>query len=163
MLEIYCIDTSSLIKLRRDFPQDVFPGVWENIEKLGASGRLIAPTEVLREIERGDDELVSWVRQHRKLFKKPDQAQLMAVREILAAFPVLAQASKETPEADPFVVGLAKAGNDAAGSSLLPDRDRYIVVSEERRRATPQACSRYGIKCITLLDLFRREGWRFRS
>jgi len=27
MLEIYSIDTSSLIKLNRDFPRDVFPGV----------------------------------------------------------------------------------------------------------------------------------------
>lgn len=66
---------------------------------------------------------------------------------------------KETPEADPFVVGLAKAGTDAGASSLIPDR--YIVVSEERRRAIPQACSKYGIECINLLEVFRREGWKF--
>jgi hypothetical protein len=116
---------------------------------------------VLREIERGDDELVTWTRQHRKLFKKPDQAMIAAIQQTLAEFPILAQPSKETPEADAFVVGLAKAGNEAQASSLLPDR--YVVVSEERRRAIPQACLRYGIECISLLELFRREGWRFRS
>ena len=142
MPEIYCVDTGSLIKLNRDFPQDVFPGVWENMDRLAASGRLEAPAEVLQEIERGDDELVSWARQHRGMFKRPDADQITAVQEILAAFPSLVDASKETPDADPFVVALAKAGNDLQASSLIPDR--YVVVTEERRRGIPLACSRYG-------------------
>jgi hypothetical protein len=39
--EIYCIDASSLIKLKQDFPRAVFPAVWERVEQLVAAGRLI--------------------------------------------------------------------------------------------------------------------------
>lgn len=161
MPEIYCIDTSSLIRLNRDLPQDVFPGVWEKIDVLADSGRLVAPTEVLREIEQGDDELVSWARRHRRIFRQLDAGQIAAAMEILARFPSLVDESKETPEADPFLVALAKAENDAQKSSLMPER--YVLVTEERRKGIPLACSRYEIECINLLELFRREGWRFRS
>jgi hypothetical protein len=156
MVETYSIDTSSLIELKR-FARDVFPGVWEKVEELISSGRLVAAEEVRREIERGDDELVRWAKQHRGLFRKPDEAQILAAQQALADFPNLVDPSKEGPDADPFVVALAKAGNEMP---LLPKP--YTVVSQERRRAIPQACSRYGIECITLIEMFRREGWSFR-
>lgn len=56
----YVIDSSSLIDLKRKYPVDVFPGVWEKIDDLIVSNRLIAPEEVFNEIENGDDELVPW-------------------------------------------------------------------------------------------------------
>lgn len=161
MPDIYCVDTSSLIALHRQFPRDVFPGVWENVEKLVASGRLLAPKEVFAEIERGDDELVSWARRHTRMFRPLDAVQIEAARQILAEFPSLADASKETPQADPFVIALAKIGNERPALPLLPNR--HVVVTEERRRGIPTACARYSIECISLLELFRKEGWRFRS
>jgi hypothetical protein len=57
----YCIDTCALIDLwRRHYPPDVFPGLWEDIERLVNQGRLIAPREVLEELRGVDDEILEW-------------------------------------------------------------------------------------------------------
>jgi hypothetical protein len=50
--DLYCVDSSSLIRLKQDFPRSVFPAVWEKIEELVEQERIIAPDEVLREIKR---------------------------------------------------------------------------------------------------------------
>jgi len=59
--DICCIDASSLIKLRQDFPRQVFPSVWERVEEMVRAGRLIAPDEVLQEI-KNDDVLGPWAK-----------------------------------------------------------------------------------------------------
>jgi Domain of unknown function (DUF4411) len=70
--EIYCIDASSLIKLKQDFPRAVFPSVWKRVEQLVVDTRLIAPDEVARELEP-DDELRPWAKQHKKMFRRINQ------------------------------------------------------------------------------------------
>jgi len=67
----YCIDASSLLKLKEDYPRKVFRKLWENVEQLIADERLVAPEEVYREIEF-DDELSPWAQQHKRMFKKID-------------------------------------------------------------------------------------------
>ena len=159
---VYCIDASSLMNLGRHFPSDVFPTLWEKINSLVRSGRLISPKEVLKEIEQGDDELVRWAKQHKVMFKKPASEELTAVREILAEFPSLVDSSKQTAEADPFVIALAKIGNERS-KSLFPGH-KYVVVTEESRirpNRIPQVCDRYGIESMKLLEFFRSEKWKF--
>jgi hypothetical protein len=56
----YCIDASSLLKLKEDFPRKVFPALWDRMEQLIKDGRLFAPEEVFKEIEF-DDEISAWV------------------------------------------------------------------------------------------------------
>ncbi|MBI4641979.1 MAG: DUF4411 family protein [Candidatus Tectomicrobia bacterium] len=41
---MYCIDTSSLIDLKRRYPMDIFPCVWDKLHSLAQFGRLISPT-----------------------------------------------------------------------------------------------------------------------
>jgi hypothetical protein len=43
--DTYCIDASSLIKLKQDYRRNVFSGVWDKIEELAQADRLIAPDE----------------------------------------------------------------------------------------------------------------------
>lgn len=123
---------------------------------------MIAPKEVREEIRQGDDELVPWAKGRKTMFKAPDKEQLECVKEIEAIFPSLVDPSKQTPQADPFVVALAHCGTKAEVSSLF--QRKRIVVTEERRtrpHGIPQVCAHYNIECISLMDLFRREGWKF--
>lgn len=161
MADHYCIDASSLIDLGRRFPPDVFPGVWQALSKLASSDRLFAPAEVLHEIERGHDELVSWAHENRRMFKKLNQSQLDTVAQILAQFPGLVDPSKETPDADPFVVSLALVTRSERQLSLFPPR--VVVVTEESRKkeGIPKVCESYEVEWIRLVELFRREEWRF--
>jgi hypothetical protein len=81
-VNVYCIDTSSLIELKIKYPREVFPTLWEKMEELIQNGQIIAPIEVKKEIEKGDDELKKWVRgkKRNRMFIKPDENQVMKVK-----------------------------------------------------------------------------------
>jgi hypothetical protein len=84
----YCIDTCALIDLwRRYYPPDIFPGLWEDIEKLVKQRLLVAPREVLEELKGVDDELLEWARNHDDMFLDLNDDQLREVRAILKDFP----------------------------------------------------------------------------
>lgn len=79
----YIIDTSSLIELNKHNPMDVYPGVWQRIEQLINTGRLLAPKEVFYEIGNIDDQLHSWSKTQDKLFVEPTLEQIEIVKNIL--------------------------------------------------------------------------------
>jgi alpha-D-ribose 1-methylphosphonate 5-triphosphate diphosphatase PhnM len=62
---VYCIDTSALVDMRIVYPLRNFTSVWEKFGKLVEEGKLISPNEVSREIEKRDDDLRKWTRQHK--------------------------------------------------------------------------------------------------
>jgi len=166
---IYCIDTSSLIEIYKNYPFDLFPSVWKKITSLIKESRLMSPVEVESEIR--DDELIRWLKPNRdRLFTKIDHNQAIVVSEILREFPNLVEAEKTTPEADPFVVALALAKTREEQESMLTtlgEQNEYIVVCEEAptgrgyKHKIPYVCSYYGLECIRMIDLFRRENWKF--
>jgi hypothetical protein len=159
--DIYCIDASSLIKLKQDFPRQVFSTLWEKVEELVASGRLIAPDEVFREIEK-DDMLGPWAKQNKNMFRKLDQDQLDAAKDVTSRFRNIAKPGRFGPAADPFVVALAHLESRRLRSSLLESQSECVVVSEERGPGKiPGACAHYDLTCVALVDLFQREGWKF--
>jgi hypothetical protein len=160
----YCIDTSALIELHATYDSDVFVSLWEKLAGLIKEGRLIAPREVLREIEKKDDDLLKWVKKHRKIFRDQDAEQLHAAQDILSRFPNLVDPAKEIPDADPFVVGLAIIENRKRQESLF--KSQCTVVTQEKpargsRPKIPDVCQHYGISCISVAELFRTEGWKF--
>lgn len=161
MADRYCIDSSSLIEIKQRFPSDTFPSVWSRLSQLATSGRLFAPDEVLREIEK-DLQLGPWAKSHRGMFRKPDAAQVTLTQQILGTFPKLVDASKQAAEADPFVIALAIEENRKQ-ASLLNAGSKCLVVAEERRGSQNirVACARYGVQCVDHMGLFRNEGWQF--
>lgn len=90
---------------------------------------------------------------------------------VINTFTRTAHALSENPDhADPFVVGLAmKLGKQ---SRLIPNT--IVVVAEEKGKLggnpalrdneiekIPDVCQKFGITCITHLEMFKREGFRF--
>jgi hypothetical protein len=159
--DVYCADASSLIKLKQDFRGSVFPTLWERVEKLIQDGKLIAANEVLEEIKK-DDVLGPWAKKNKKMFRKLDQKQVELATEVATQFSELAKPGRFGPAADPFVVALARAECQASSGSLLATASQCVVVTEERGpNKIPGACKHYGVKCLTLIDLFEHEGWKF--
>lgn len=152
----YCIDTSALIDLRWGYPRDVFPSAWKNLEGMVHGGRLVAPHEVIEELRayQGKDELLEWAGKNKRMFKRLDGEQLGHVGRIVRSYPRFVDVSKTTPEADPFVVALARI-------------EGCTVVASEKfaqpggRPRIPDVCRAEGIECISLLDLFRTQGWKY--
>ncbi len=158
----YIIDSCSLMELNRHNPLDVFPSVWEKIEDLINKGLLVAPKEVLNEINEGDDKLANWAKKQNKLFKDPTNKQIDIVREILNEFPSLVKENRKY-DADPWVIALAVELATSTQKTLISIK--RIVVTEEKIRGKkvkiPFVCQKYEIESIDILDMFRKEGWTF--
>ena len=86
----YCIDTSAILDgWVRYYPRDVFPTLWDRLEKMIASGRLVAPDEVLRELSKNDDDLHKWALLQEGLFCPLEDDVQTTTSDILRAFPKL--------------------------------------------------------------------------
>jgi len=166
-MDVYCIDTSSLIEMKDRYPIDVFVDLLPKMESLIKEGRLIAPMEVKREIERGDDELKKWVTGKKRLFVKPDVKQIKKVKEILRDYPFLAKSEEvAASNADPWLIALAIVRDEEEHEKLFKHlKHKHVVVTEEsptNPQKIPAVCRNYNIECINLLEFFRRLGWKFR-
>lgn len=158
MADIYCVDTSSFSELRA-FRRDVFPRVWTTIEELIATGRLIAPHEVLRELSRRHGDIYEWAKDQ-GAFVELDDAQITAARDIQRRFDITDH-DATGPVADELLVALPLS---RIAGQLIPDS--YVVVTQESLggRASikvPNLCAAFGLPCIKLADLLQREGLRF--
>jgi hypothetical protein len=152
----YCIDTSALIDAWRViYPPDLFPTLWDNdLTDLISEGLLVAPQEVLDELKQRDDELFEWAKDqnHKEMFKDLDEEQVNLVRQIESKFPGLIDIKKSTADADPFIIALAKS------------RGLTVITSEKsrpRKPNIPDVCKAYDVKCVTLQEFFREQGWKF--
>ena len=150
----YSFDTSALIDLKCLYPPDIFPTLWQELERRVKSRNVIAPKEVLNEINKRDDELSRWARKHKQMFKELNAEQVGMVQKILASFPDLVDINKETPDADPFVIALAMAGGDMVVTSEKP-------ANPGGRPKIPDVCESYEIRWMPLIDFFKEMGWKF--
>lgn len=166
MLELfpgYCIDTSALIDLwRRNYAPDVFPSLWKDIENLISQGWLIAPHEVLVELERyfdKNDELLKWVKKRKQMLKDLDNEQINQMRSISKQFPNFVHKDKTIPEADPFVIALAMS---KGWTVITSEQPANLNANPGARPKIPDVCEHYDVRCIyKLLEFFREQKWKF--
>jgi hypothetical protein len=114
---------------------------------------LIAPKEVFNELQRRDDDLRDWARNHKKMFIELDEEQAKEVLIIVHKFPTLIDSEKTTPDADPFVIGLALSKG-------------WTVIASERsnpggKPRIPDVYRNYNVKCIKLVEFIRERGWKY--
>ena len=71
----YSIDTSAILDDAwvRGFPPDVVPGFWARFEELIDNGQLIATEEVLYELEKKEDNVYKWAKNHKNMFASTDE------------------------------------------------------------------------------------------
>lgn len=159
---IYCIDTSAWTNIKRLYPFDIFPSLWEKLDTLIQNNRLISPQQVHEELKKWDDDVFRWVKQRRKLFRQLDEEQIAVAKDILHKFPNLIDWQKETADADPFVISLAIV--ETRNLTLLGGE--CIVVSNEKlgggtKAKIPDVCNDFGVKHFSSIEFFNNEGWKF--
>ena len=152
----YSIDTSAILDAWvRGFPPDVVPGFWARFEKLIDNGQLIATEEVLYELEKKEDNVYEWAKNHGSMFTSTDEKIQLAVIEILRDHKKLIDTRKNRSGADPFVIALAKV----EGCNVLT---REKPTTRRERPHIPDVCRDLGIPCINILQLCRAQKWVFR-
>lgn len=161
-MNLYVIDTSSLINLNRYNPMDVYPSVWKKLEDLIKAGRLISPKEVLFEIQEGDDELLDWAKEQDSLFKDPTPRQIAIVQQVLQNYPSIVKIDRKY-DADPWVVALAYEFATSPQKTLIELNP--VVVTEEKLKGNkvkiPLVCRQYGLNSVDIITMFRIESWKF--
>lgn len=171
-LNLYIIDTSSLIQIKDHYDRRILPGIWRDLEHLIIDQRLIAPEEVKNEILFGDDSLVPWVQKHDRMFYPNGDLIGLTQNVVLNKFPQMAKEDSEKPNADPFAVALALMISQGPQQSLISFNP--IVVSDEKSdliknpklpfsqiKKIPDVCDFFKLKCINHLEMFKTEGFRF--
>ena len=127
--------------------------MWEKIEELIGQVILIAPREVYRELKQQADDIYFWAKNNKTMFKTINGKELSEVKNILKVYPDLINYNKTTPDADPFIIALAK-------------HRACTVITQERLKPSgkpkiPNVCKDYGINCIDLLGFFIDQKWSF--
>lgn len=145
----YCIDTDSLIELKR-YPKDVFPSVWQKIEAMARNGDFISHLEVHKEITEGKDKIADWCKSHRKIFKDIDDCQSTEIKNVQDRYDASAWAreiDKTGPWADPWLIALAVC-------------EQAIVITQENNKPNkiPFVANLLGVKSLNLIDFFRTIG-----
>jgi len=145
----YAIDTCSLTQLRRTYPKDVFPGVWDKMGELAEIGALISIEDVYEEL-KVQEEVLQWADEHSEIFKPLDEQVQIKTREILEEHPNLIDLKRRKSGADPFLIATAMVFSCS-------------VVTEENpgggpnRPKIPDVCRANRIDCIRLLQMLRAE------
>jgi hypothetical protein len=121
------------------------------MEQLVETGRMVAPEEVRREIQKKEDGLYTWVNERKTMFVDLEEAIQVRAKKLLTEFPWLLKNVPGKSPADPFVIALAQERG-------------LTVITEEGRGGTkkpqiPFVCEAKGVKCINLLGLLDAEDW----
>lgn len=153
---MYSIDTSALVDgWVRYYPQANFPKLWQQIEGLVTAGTLRAPLPVLWELEKQDDDLVTWAKAHKELFVDPDERVQAAVTELMDTYHDPDKPDKGVDGADPFVIAYAWKNNPG-----------LTVVSGEKPGSAenpkiPYVCGQLKVPHKNFLGLIQDQGWQF--
>jgi hypothetical protein len=151
----YSIDTSAILDgQKRYYPPDVFPLLWDNMDKLIENRELRASQEVLRELDRKDDQARSWAKVRPQLFVPIDNQIQTVVIRIQKGHPNLVDMRRNRSIADPWVIALAVINNACVITGENPSNNI-------QKPFIPDVCRVLNIRCINLLELIREKQWIF--
>jgi len=103
----YVVDTCSFTALQRVYPIDVFPGVWDLMNKLASDGVIGSVEDVMEELKSQDDFLYKWAKPHKKIFLPLDGEIQAQATTILSTHENLIDIKKRKSGADPFIIAAA--------------------------------------------------------
>lgn len=156
----YLFDTNIFITSKNQLPTDVWPTFWQRIAKLINDGKIYSSVKVKEEIERGKDELTTWLKKNSVdgFYIPLDGGVLGMYAETLnwAQNNNFKQVALDTYAnsnvADAYLVATAAA------------KDMVLVTYEKsdphckKRVLIPDACQALGVKCCDLNSALRDLG-----
>jgi len=154
----FVVDTNVLITLINYYPQNnpTFKAIWDEIKELIKQKNIFSTIVVYEEIMEylgKDDRLKKWAQAHKKQFFIPTNPEIFQLaKDIIKAFPDLPDKKKlqtGEPDADPFIIALAKSEGAA------------IITQEKDESKIPTVAKYYNIKCINLFEFFKEQGLKF--
>jgi len=149
----FILDTNIWIRMKDNHPPGLFKKFWVQVDGSIAAGHLRSPEEVLKELERGTDDLGPLLKAKAGLFVPLDATLQAAVEEVNTACTDLSDYDNDRDVADPFVVALARL---LTGTVVTDERPRR---SPDARRKIPDACTDLGVPCRKWFEFLAEIGW----
>lgn len=122
---------------------------------LDQAGRQCICEAILREFQRGGDDLHKWAKDLPGFVCSVTDEELAAVAEIAAAHPGWVQG--QLNEADPFVIAHAKVEQ----SVIVTEESRKGPNTEDKNQKIPNVAEEHAVKTIKFFDYVRDQGWQF--
>lgn len=150
----FSLDTSGLLDAWvRHYPVDVFPTIWSHMELAAKNGEILVIDEVVLELKRKDDGIYTWIEVQEAMVVPIDKEVQQHLSDVMGKYPRLVDTRKNRSGCDPWVIALAQA------------RSLTVVTGEKStgslvRPKIPDVCKDLGIPCISVIDFFRKQGWR---
>ena len=151
----YVIDTCSFTAIQRVYPTDVFPGVWDLMDKLAENGIIGSVEDIMEELKSQDDFLHKWAKKHKGIFLPLDGQIQTHATAILGTHENLIDLKKRKSGADPFIIAAAIVTSSTVVTEEKPSGGPHKV-------KIPDVCKAYKVPCITVLDLLRAEGLKLK-
>ena len=117
------------------------------------SGEIFVIEEVVRELERKDDEVLKWVKEHHSMVVPVDTTVLSHLATLMAKHGSLVDPRRNKSVCDPWVIALAMA------------RGLTVVTAEKtsgnlKKPKIPDVCKDLHVPCLEVVEFFRMQGWR---
>lgn len=150
----YSLDSSGFLDAWvRNYPQDVFGSIWNQMDQPARSGLIVIVDEALRELNRKDDGAYKWICARPSMIVSTNEAIQLEVRNILASYPRLIDSGKNRSGGDPFVVATARL----LGYSVITGE---MPTGKLAKPKIPDVCRALGIPCLNILEFFRQQKWQ---
>lgn len=147
----YIFDTNIFIRSKNEMPMETWPTFWTRMRELIEAGHIRSSIEVKKEINRGNDELTSWIKEY-----APDDFYIALDHDVMEQYenvqqwalsnPIFTDMARQTfaEVADAYLIATAAAKN-------------LILVTYEtadprckRRVKIPDACNALNVRFCDL-------------
>ena len=158
MTEVYLLDASVLITAKNLYYE--FGRVdqyWDWLVSCATRGDVKIPTEIMMEMNQGNDDLSVWVREHRAVLELDEEVDVSLLRRVTDTYALdLNQHELEALGRDPFLIAYVLARKD----------ERVVVTAEghgnqkRQNRKIPDVCRDLDVKCYNQWDFGRVLNFR---
>ncbi|ADL08545.1 DUF4411 family protein [Thermosediminibacter oceani] len=161
---VYVLDANIFIHAARFYYAfDIAPAFWNALVTHAQSGRVITIDQVMKEIERGKDDLAKWIKNTFQTWCKPttETDVIEAYRDIIKWVSNQNQFYEEAKKefanvADGWLIAYAKAKG-------------FVVVTHEQLKSEkknkvqiPNVCNAFNVPYTNTFEMLRRLGVQFR-
>lgn len=151
----FTLDTNILINLSRQYPRDIFGSIWDSIEGAVLLGEVCICEAVLREVNRGGDDLYTWAKGLKGFVCATTDDELKTVAKIAIDHPEWVRGQKN--EGDPFIIAHAKHES----SEIVTEEKVTGPGTAEKNLRIPAVADEHGVSCVKFLEFVRGQGWTY--
>ncbi|MDH4121782.1 MAG: DUF4411 family protein [Deltaproteobacteria bacterium] len=162
MSQLLFLDANIFIQGGRRYAKDVFPGLWEGLERELLSGEMVCSViPVYDEIKEGNDWLVPWVKRVKKGFlsikdKETQQLYQKIADWVVEKYQLTQNTRRFLDGADPWLIAKAMV----MGATVVT-----YETSKESKINIPDVCRHFNCEYISgpevMVELMRRLNLRF--